>query len=95
MHPDANFAGLYEVSNSGVKDLLGLGETCQDDREQDGEKKLCMYASNVSGDPAMERACQKRNDWRICLSRTSYVSCPCVKLPVCNPSASRLNTGTG
>ena len=28
MHPEANLAGLYEVSDSGVRDLLRLGEAC-------------------------------------------------------------------
>jgi hypothetical protein len=28
VHPDANFAGLYEVSDSSVRDMLRLGETC-------------------------------------------------------------------
>jgi hypothetical protein len=40
VHPDANFAGLYEVSDSGVRNLLRLGETRQHGRERDGEKKL-------------------------------------------------------
>ena len=40
VYPDANFAGLYEVSDSGVRDLLRLGEACQHGGERDGEKKL-------------------------------------------------------
>jgi hypothetical protein len=41
VYPDANFAGLYEVSDSGVRDLLRLGEACQQHGAQrDGEKKL-------------------------------------------------------
>jgi hypothetical protein len=26
VYPDANFAGLYEVSDSGIRDLLRLGD---------------------------------------------------------------------
>jgi hypothetical protein len=37
--PDTNFAGLYEVSDSGVRDLLRLGEVCQYGRKHDGEKQ--------------------------------------------------------
>jgi hypothetical protein len=40
VYPDANFAGLYEVSDSGVRDLLRLGEACQHGGKRDGEKKL-------------------------------------------------------
>jgi hypothetical protein len=40
VHPDANFAGLHQVSDSGVRDLLSHGETCQDGRDRDGEKQL-------------------------------------------------------
>ena len=40
VHPDPNFAGLCKVSDSGVRDLLRLGETCQKRGERKGEKKL-------------------------------------------------------
>ena len=71
VHPDANFAGLYEVSDSSVRDLLRLGEACQDGGESDGEKKLFHVRLQRFWWPPQanaERAqcwCKMRNDWRI------------------------------
>jgi hypothetical protein len=44
VHPDANFAGLYEVGDSGVRDRLRVGEACHHGGERDGEKKLFSCA---------------------------------------------------
>ena len=55
MHPDANFAGVYEVSDPGIRDLLRLGETCQHGGKRDEEKELFHVHSNASGGPASER----------------------------------------
>ena len=40
VHPDPNFAGLHEVSDPRVRDLLRLGEACQRGGERNGEKQL-------------------------------------------------------
>jgi hypothetical protein len=56
VYPNTNFAGLYEISDSGIRDLLRLGEAGQHGGKGDGEKKhfhLRLQGSGVA--PASER----------------------------------------
>jgi hypothetical protein len=39
VYTDANFACVYEVSDSGVRDVLRLDEACQHGGKHDGENK--------------------------------------------------------
>src|SRR5215472_15832328 len=68
VHPDADFAGLHEVSDSGVRDLLRLREVCQHGDERDGEKKLLHVRLQRFWLPSAMR-CKMRNE--ACFSRTS------------------------
>jgi hypothetical protein len=56
VYPNTNFAGRYEISDSGIRDLLRLGEARQHGGKGDGEKKdshLCLPGSGLA--PASER----------------------------------------
>jgi hypothetical protein len=41
VYPDADFAGLHEISDPRVRGLLRLCEACQHGDERDGENQLC------------------------------------------------------
>jgi hypothetical protein len=57
VHPDPNFAGLHEVRDARVRDLLRLGEACEHGSERNGEKQpdhMRLHDSNADADASRE-----------------------------------------
>src|SRR5262249_59440750 len=55
MHPDPNLTGLQEVSDSRVRALLRLGETCRYGGERDHEKQPFSFAPPRNSDVRRRR----------------------------------------
>src|SRR5262245_26933997 len=73
VYPNTNLAGLYEISDSRIRDLLRLGEARQHGGEGDGEKEhfhLRLQGSGVA--PASERGVIGRASCRRHLEKSLF-----------------------
>jgi hypothetical protein len=85
VHPDANFAGLYQVGDSGVSGLLRLGGVCQHHDEREGKKKLfhVRFQRFWSARERRPRAMLVQGAKAAVVfvpEVAQYVTCPCAKL---------------